>query len=591
MCQDAQSGHDPKALIDQEGNTILLQSDNDQAQDQLRKHASQEGKYGGQEAPAAQASRALADISISAASLSGTDGFTFQGQSDRSKAGRAVITCDVNGDGYADVLVGATDGLGLVYVLFGKASGWPAKISAGSSTLNGASGFKLIGRYNDGKFGYAMACGDVNSDGIMDMIVGVPLSGAVDVFFGKKSGWSAEVSAAALDGNNGFEIQSDAVMGSSVASCDVNGDGIADIIISSTLVTTHTHVIFGRRSAWAAAVDVSSLVPTNNGFTISFEESYGGLDLQVYSVTCGDVNGDLYSDVIIGSTLSTGGSRTSSPRGEVHVVYGKPGSLLDTTFSTSDLDGSNGFKIFGRSDDISAGWSLAVGDINGDGCHDIIIGAPDVPRVLINDNQIADAGELAVVFGRSAPRPATIVWSMQNEDYLVLLGKGSRERIGVSLATADINGDGKQDIIFGAPFSGATYGNVVGRVYVLYGREGFATSWFSLSYSPLSWAAQEGFTINGQIIYGEAGFAVAAGDVNGDGRPDIVIGEPRGIDYSNIMSPKAYPGTVYVAFGPKVRLMFYMHTYIYTYIYICMYVCIHTRIYIYPPGTCSGRFG
>ena len=100
--------------------------------------------------------RTAEDITIGEPSLSGTDGFVYQGNKNQQKEGLAVCICDVNSDGFDDVLISSHEAdvyvgttqiykAGLVYVLFGKASGWPSKVY-GETPLTGTNGFTVVGR-------------------------------------------------------------------------------------------------------------------------------------------------------------------------------------------------------------------------------------------------------------------------------------------------------------------------------------------------------------------------------------------------------------------------------------------------------------
>src|SRR5688572_13275538 len=262
---------------------------------------------------------------IDLATLDGTNGFTLIGVDSYDNSGFSVSSAgDVNGDGFADLIVGArqaesaggADYEGESYVVFGEAS-WAGTPALDLATLDGTNGFRLIGIDEEDYSGSPVSsAGDVNGDGFADLIVGALFAesaggeyneGESYVVFGKAS-WAGvpSLDLAALDGTSGFRlIGNNAYVqgGLSVSSAgDVNGDGFADLMVGASAFTSGpgaSYVVFGKASwAGAPALDLATLDGTN-GFRLSGIDAGDSSGGSVSSA--GDVNGDGFADLIVGA--------------------------------------------------------------------------------------------------------------------------------------------------------------------------------------------------------------------------------------------------------------------------------------------------
>ena len=250
------------------------------------------------------------------------------------------------------------------------------------------------------------SAGDVNRDGFDDLIIGADgadphgeSSGASYLMYGRASGFAANIDLSTFDGIDGIKFSGEAAgdySGLSVSSAgDINGDGIADLIIGASGADLHgassgaSYVVFGRPLGFVGpSINLSSL-DGSNGFQISGEAAN---DYSGWSVSsAGDVNGDGFDDLIIGSP---GAGPHGADSGASFVVFGKDTAFAGT-IDLSALDGSNGFQISGKAAGDYSGLSVSsAGDVNGDGFADLIIGADGA------DPHGADSGASFVVFGR-----------------------------------------------------------------------------------------------------------------------------------------------------------------------------------------------
>ncbi|WP_052055941.1 FG-GAP repeat protein [Myxosarcina sp. GI1] len=490
--------------------------------------------------------------SFNLSDLDGSNGFVINGNEDSDLSGSSVSSAgDINGDGFDDIIIGAPIAYnaapnsfpaGKSYVIFGRENGFNSKLNL--SALDGSNGFVINGSNSfRGILGQTIAsrslfgssvsgAGDVNDDGIDDIIIGAPnanYGGESYVIFGSTNDFESSLDISALDGSNGFVINNDVTeeyLGTSVSNAgDVNGDGLDDIIIGapdgdpsgiSYYGRGVSYVVFGSTSKFGSSFDLSTL-DGSNGFAIN---GIGDFQDSGFSVSeAGDINGDGIDDIIIGDPRAK-----NYNVGESYVVFGSTNDF-ESSLDLSALDGSNGFKINGIDGNDYSGHSVSgAGDINGDSIDDIIIGA---------FRAADDAGESYVVFGSTKGFESSLDLSaLDGSNGFKIDGIDANrfsdssfnagDFLGSSVSDAkDINGDGIEDIIIGAPFADPNNSSDAGESYVVFGStKGFESS---LDLSALD--GSNGLKINGIDAGDSSGGSVSnAGDVNGDGIEDIIIG-------------------------------------------------------------------
>jgi hypothetical protein len=333
---------------------------------------------------------------------------------------------------------------------------------------------------------------------------------------------------------------------------DVNRDGLADVIVGAPQANARgranagsAFVIFGQRTP--APVDLANL--GGSGYRI--DGALAGDEAGFSVAAAGDVNGDGFADVVVGAP-AVGANRS----GAAYVVYGK----ADAGAIDLGSAGPGAYRIGGAQPGDLAGFSVgSVGDLNGDGRPELLVGAP---RFDVNDSDRVDAGAVYVIRGTAAP---------SDVDLAALGGRGYRiDGDGHGYAgwsvdgSADMNGDGRPEVLLGAPFTDAPGAPGAGSAYVVWGRQdtagvdlaslgdgGFRLNG-SLGRGPA--AGSEGLSTMDQGTAGDvaadnlgeaAGSSVAAlGDVNGDGVPDIAVGAQLADRGSRFNA-----GSVYVVHG------------------------------------------
>lgn len=465
----------------------------------------------------------VAPAAVSLGALqTGAGGVTMPGPIDAALAGNGVAGIgDVNGDGLDDVLIGApflelSPGFERVaenYVVFGREDGIVGDLSS-----LGDGGFVVRGAEPGDRAGFSVdGAGDVNGDGLDDFIVGAP-GGFYErayVVFGRPG--NGDIDLGAL-GGAGFVIEEASELdgtGTHVAGAgDVNGDGLDDLIVAAPLTYEfgdpgqgRVYVVFGKNDSNPVQLqdmyDLSLTSPA--GFAIAGVPDFEVLGADVAGA--GDVNGDGLDDIIIGAPSADPGGMTDA--GRAYVVFGK----ADANAVMLSALGAGGFTVDGDAPGAFTGISVGrVGDLDADGLDDVLVGA------TTQSSELGIPGRAFVVFGKADDAPVSV--ALLGDEGITIGGGQPGDFAGASLdAAGDVNGDGIDDIVVGAAAADVDGMSGAGRTYVVYGAADLASV-------KLATLGEGGFSLAGEAIGDGAARVAGAGDVNGDGLADVIVGAP-----------------------------------------------------------------
>jgi hypothetical protein len=464
--------------------------------------------------------------------------YTIIGVDSGDSLGYALATGDLNGDKKADLLLGAIkadgpansrDACGEVYVLY-----CDSLIGSRDLALNPAD--YIIYGDNSGldahdQLGRAVAVGDINGDGSYDLIVCAPDSrgggatvngiGKVYILYGNGLTGGKDLRNSQAD----FTILGPnlaAHLGTKLSVNDLNNDGKWDVITVAMggwgpnahrrFTCGETYVEYGAQLS--GQLDLASDQAADYTVWGQLNDTRLGL-----AVAAGDINGDGVMDLIISAY-------GPSSRGEVYVIYGDSlRGLKDLATSPAD------FVIYGTDDGDMAGSSLAVGDVNGDDEADIILGSPGTDGL---NNSKTQGGEVDIIYGGNLSGEKDL--STSPADFTIYAGDAG-DSLGSSVAATDVNGDGKMDLILGA-VGGDGPDNTrknCGEAYLIYGSNLLGTK--DLAQSPAQ------YTIYGADPSDHFGFSATSGDVNGDGRTELLI---SALNASGVNNAKSGCGEVYL---------------------------------------------
>ncbi len=337
------------------------------------------------------------------------------------------------------------------------------------------------GDQTDSSFGIsAVGAGDVNGDGLVDVFIGSDgysngqaLEGRVLLYYGTPTGIAVSPGWT-VEGN-----QAEANFGHRVAAGDFNGDDHADLAVGSYF---HDD---GEMDEGAVFVFYGS--PTGPGATADWsadgDQAFARFGTSVAAV---DVDADGYDDLFVGAPLFANGQ---NEEGRVFMFSGSATGLSATPSWTAEVNQISAFLGFPVG---------SAGDVNGDGYGDVVVGA------IFSDFPMTNAGAAYLYLGSATGPSTTFDWHVTGSQAFELLGHGAR-------GAGDVNGDGYDDVVLGGPnFTSSFAGE--GRAMLYTGSPA------GLSTSPI-------WTVYGGQAGAFFGFPTGgAGDVNGDGYADLVVG-------------------------------------------------------------------
>lgn len=460
---------------------------------------------------------------------------------------------DVNGDGYADLIIGSPfggapvapggRGRGKAYLILGKPNyQWSSNVINLSQADASFLGCKFEGGMT-GRQNYT--AGDVNGDGLDDFLIsgwkcGDQRQGIAFLFLGRANAdWGQNLPVESADASFIGPAPFDFASYYNSTAGDVNGDGYDDFLITSPQDSSsgsergRVYLILGRPAA-----DWGSLYPLSAA-DASFIGEHDEDNLGRSTSGVGDVNGDGYDDFMIGSIESNDGAHRA---GEAYLILGRPQADWGQDFVVSGADAS----FIGQAAGDEAGRRVAgAGDVNGDGYTDLLVASS------YNDQSAPNAGKVYLILGKP-----NVDWGLNfplanaNAGFL---GEAQGDQAGRRVSDAgDVNKDGYADFLIGAPHSDRG-GVEAGAAYLIYGRP--QADWglnFSLSSANVIYI--------GKPNVPKAGYDVAGpGDMNGDSYDDVAIGAFGGwsealgaesddftISDSKVLTTTVVPGEAYV---------------------------------------------
>lgn len=460
--------------------------------------------------------------------------------------------------------------------------------TAGTCGGNGG-GFRVNGTdatsgYSGYGAGYTVAHGDVNCDGIPDLVIGAPNAksnaGAVYVIFGTAGGFANPLSVGSLNGTNGITITASGSswFGQSLAVGDIDNDGCADIVVGDTSGNGNIYILYGASYLKSATTSYDLATISSGGSTCevtNFWTDTVSPAMPIDALAIGDVNGDGKNDLIMGC-LGCNGSK-----GYVYAMFGvantctganhsgatptyayglDPTRLTHTGVKLHDNSACcgaspdpTGLRINGPTALNAFGGVLAIGDVDSNGTNDILIGAGGY-----NNGQ----GRLYAVFGQSnaAGKPwntadnITAGGLVTNGANTVSSGTiatpagfiingtsppGGTDFTQGGIASGDLTGDSIADIVAGSLSSGKTPNIGYGYAWVIPGMSN--PNWQAYGTGPFNLTTMVSGNKAYQFSTAEnLGTWVGTGDINKDGKLDLLIGD-QGVTVN---------GSVFVLFGP-----------------------------------------
>ncbi|HSP55367.1 MAG TPA: FG-GAP repeat protein [Dehalococcoidia bacterium] len=441
----------------------------------------------------------------------------------------AMAIGDVNGDGLPDLLAGARFGdgpnnsrqdSGEAYIIFGRKQ-WPASLDLAA----GQQDVTIYGARSGDNLGWFGLTADVNNDGTADIVISGALAqrpdsglaaGVVYVFFGKPGlphviDLATDNADLTVLGPNGS-----ALFGDSMAAADVNGDGLTDLIIGSTFAARPEGLPRAGQQAGAAYVIYGSR--TIGG---TRDMAHGDYDVAVFGakdqphsdevgnhVAAGDLNGDGVDDIVIDGEAANGKDDSRSVAGNVYIVYGSKSLKKVIDLGQDEQDA----VFWGAETNDTLGFNLRVADVTGDRAPDLLMtarlaGGPG--------DRVNQAGEVHIVPGPSIPKTTDLA---DDPADTYLYGHSSADSLGYGLGALDIDGDGINELYTSTSYVASGPGRDrqgAGEAYVLDAR-------------PLKGATDILVSPLKLVIYGAnagdgLGAAMSAGDLDGDGKPELAI--------------------------------------------------------------------